>query len=545
MIGRHKILIGFNNKCFDQPILKKYEINFEYKIVLDLYEISAPKGDSGYGYYNKNKLPQMGYVLKNYNLKNICDELKLDEFGKGDIDYNIFKKDDWSDDELKEIQKYLKQDIILTKKLYEWYEEQFKPLKEMLPINEQNKLTHISASLSSLSYKIICNKAGLPIEWDDKKPKTKSFSGGHHINPRWNKAKGNIIEIDFCSAYPHALMMGNLFSPLNSCSGNEGVPSNLTRETEQSWNGKEYYQIEGTYNSREFGKVESALRDIFLERLKAKKEKDKPKNLSYKIIINSLYGLTGNYKFKSLYNPTTASDCTSIVRTWMKKLAKTLEENDFICLYGFTDSIFVQIPEESNKEELMFIVNSFIEDIKKTFPFPQDTFGIDIEEELKFIWFYAKNCYLFVTNDDKVKYKSTLLNSNTPKVVIEVFEKYMKPKIISELDVNFTKQELIIEIKKLLEKTPELSAEEWKVQNKETYKVRSSMQYQISNLYGKGMHQLIPNTKNIGAGKSSKLCSLEDFKSNNLSVEDIDLKKMSSHLKAFITKPQKNQEKIQ
>ena len=61
------------------------------------------------------------------------------------------------------------------------------------------------------------------------------------------------------------------------------------------------------------------------------------------IIINSLYGLTGNTSFKTLYNHITASDCTSMVRTWMKKLSKILEENGFQVLYGFTDNIMVKM----------------------------------------------------------------------------------------------------------------------------------------------------------------------------------------------------------
>lgn len=530
LISRHKVLVGFNNKSFDQPIIeKKFEDDiFNYKIIIDLFEISAPKGSGGFGTYNKNRLVQMGYKLKNYSLKNIINKLKLDEKSKGDIDYNIFRKNKWNKEEIKEIKKYLKQDIDITKKLFEWYEKQFKPLEKLLPSESRRKFVHLKSSLSSLGYQIICNKAGIPVEWDDSKSKsTKSFTGAHHINPRWNLEKGNIIEIDFTSAYPHALMMGNLYSP-----------------SKDGWNGDGYFNVQGTYNNKKLGKIEMALKEIFEERLKAKKNKDKTKNLSYKIVINSIYGLTGNRVFKSIYNPTTASDCTLIVRTWLKKLAKTLEENGFICLYGFTDSIFIKIPNESNKEELMLVVNKFINKVKENVPFPMDTFGMEVEEELKMIWFVAKNCYLFVTNDGGVKYKSTLLNTNTPKVIMKVFENYMKPKIIKELDVNFTQTKLLEEIKKLISKDIELAAEEYRVGDKSNYKVKTSIHYQISDKYGEGSHFLIPNTKNVGVGRSKstkktnavRYCSIEDFKKKKLKVEDIDLKKLISHIKPFIRK---------
>jgi len=44
------------------------------------------------------------------------------------------------------------------------------------------------------------------------------------------------------------------------------------------------------------------------------------------------------------------------------------------------------------------------------------------------IWFIAKNCYLFITTDNEIKYKSTLLNGNTPEIIMKLFEDYMKPK---------------------------------------------------------------------------------------------------------------------
>jgi DNA polymerase elongation subunit (family B) len=532
IIARHKIFIGFNNKDYDNPIIKN---NFnddnilDYKVILDLLEISAPKGGKEYGKFRKNKLIQMGIKLKNFTLKNIIEKLKLDDSGtKGDIDYTIFQKDEWTAEEIIEIKIYLKQDIELTRKLFEWYDEQFSPLKKFLPQKDQDNFLYLKSSLAVLAYNIICNKAGLPVEFGEKTPGSgRSYAGGHHIEARQEISVGNIIEVDFTSAYPHAIMMGNLHS--------------FVGEDDEGWSGDNYYNIQGKYNSKEQGKIELALKEIFLERLKAKREGDKPKDKSYKIIINSHYGTSGNPIFKSIYNKKTASDCTSIVRTWMKKLAQILEINDFNCLYGFTDSIFVLIPDGSSKEELMYKINQFIEEAKFHVPFPMDTFKMEVEEELKMIWFVAKNCYLFVTNENKIIYKSTLLNTNTPKAVMKLFEDYMTPIIIEKLDIPFTKKELEIELRSILEKDINLAAQEYKVVELSDYKVESSLHYQISKKYGSGRHFLIPNKQGIGVGlgKSTKKkrgirhCSMEEFKSNNLKINDIDLKHLLSHLKSF------------
>jgi DNA polymerase elongation subunit (family B) len=530
IIAGHKILVSFNGKAFDNPIIQnnlKEDNLFDYKVLVDLYEISAPKGSKNYGKYNKNKLIQMGYKLKNFTLKSIIELLKLDDKGtKGDINYEIFQQETWVDLEIIEIKKYLKQDIDLTKKLFEWYHEQFKPLIKFLPQKDQDNFLHLKTSLAVLSYNIICNKAGLKPEFGDEKSR-QSFAGGHHVEPRWDLVKGQIYEIDFASAYPHAIMMGNLQSPV--------------KEDEDGWGGDGYYKLEGKYNKKERGKIELAINEIYDERIKAKKEGDKPKDKSYKIVLNSYYGLSSSPLFKSVYNRVSASDCTSMVRTWIKKLAKILEENNFKCLYGFTDSIFVLVPPHLEKKHLMFLVDDFIKEAKEHVPFQLSSFKMGVEEEIKMIWFVAKNCYLFVTNKNEIKYKSTLLNTNTPKAVMKLFDEYMKPIIIEKLDIPFTKKELEDKIKSYLEKEPELAAQEYKVSELSEYKVESSLHYQISKKYGPGRHFLIPNKKNVGVGlsKSTKKkigirhCTMKEFNENNLKIDDINLTHLLSHVKSF------------
>jgi len=532
ILSKHRVFVGFNNKGFDNPILENNGCGIgNYKIIIDLFEMSAPKGNSDYNKYFKNKLKQMGVDINKFSLKNIIEVLKLDKTNKGDIDYKIFQKNKLSEKEILDIKKYLKQDVVLTKKLFEWYEEQFKPLKELLNFKDQKNYKHLTSSLSSLAYMIMCNKSGLELEWGEREEGVarKSFAGGHHIEPRWKKIKGNIVNIDFTSAYPHALMMGNLYSP-----------------EKEGWNGKPYFNIEGTYNKTEMGKIEKSLQEMFMLRLKAKKSKDKIKSQAYKICINSLYGLTGNPIFKTFYNPTTASDCTHIVRTWLKKIAKKLEEDGFKILYGFTDNLIVEIPNNLTEEYLMDVVRTFIEEVKSNMPFPLETFNMELDTRMKFIWFVAKNCYLWVTDKDEVKYKSTLLNKNTPKVIMQVFNEYMKPKIIEKLDVNFSKKELLEQIITILEKDISFSGEEYKVGDLTSYKVKTSLQYQISEKYGKGSHFLIPNTAMVGIGKSKgtkknkpiRYCTVKEYNNNKLKIKDIELKRVLQHIKPFIKNKQ-------
>lgn len=542
IIDKHKYIVGFNNMNFDNPITEKFAKSevFKYKIIVDLWECLAPQGNGGFGKYNKNRLGNMNIKLNDYKLKTICEHLDLTKYGtKEDIDYDIFKKDTWTLQEQAEIKQYLFRDIKLTKDLFEWFEKQFEPLTKLMDKEDVRKLKHLKASLASLAYSIICYNSKIPIEFAEEKPlDLKSYSGGHHINPRWDLVTGNIIEIDFASAYPHAMMMGNLYSPSN-----------------KGWNGAGYYDIEGTYKNTDMGSVESTIYKIFKERLKAKQSGDKHKQMAYKLIINSAYGLTGNWKFKSLYNLTSVSDCTLIVRTWMKKLAQHLEENGFTCLYGFTDSIFVKIPETLTKNDLMDLVEDVIEEFKSNMPFPLPTFKADVEEEIKMIWFVTKNCYLFITKNNEVKYKSTLLNKNTPQAVMKVFEEYIKPKMIKELDVNFSEEELVYQLKSVISSNHELASQKYNVSSLESYNSTTHINYQIAEVYGQGTHFLIPNTKMIGIGKDKgtkkripvRHCNIEQFKKNKLTTDDIDLSHLIKHLKPFIRKKvlPEGQEKLQ
>lgn len=527
LLNSHKIFCGFNLKKFDLPILERVlDLDFKYKIVIDLYEISAANHQLSKGRTNKNRLTQMGIIVKDYKLCTIAKELKFDVGLKGDIDYAIFQKEKWSKLEITEIEKYLKQDVDITKSLFEWYDRQFTPLKAMLTPEDRRKFNHLKSSIAVLGYRIICNRAGLDVEWQEKSAvKKTSFSGGHHIEPRYKKVVGDIVTVDFNSAYPHAMMMGNLFS-----------------HSAEGWDGDGYFKVKGCYDNLKQGEVEKALAHVYNLRLKAIQNQDKIKDKSYKLVINSLYGITGNPVFKTLYNPTTSADCTSIVRTWLKRLAMTLEQEGFTVLYGFTDSCMVKIPPESSKKELMYVIDKFLSDVKSHMPFPRDTFKLEIEREMKFVWFVAKNCYLWIDVNDKVDYKSTLLDVNTPEGVIKLFKNYISDKIVRELDVKFSEIELQKELLKILKEDIELTSEEYKCSALENYKVKTSLQYQITKRYGPGTHYLIPNLKGIGVGRAVstrkkigvRYCTIEEFTKHNLRVTDIDISQSMKRLKPFI-----------
>jgi len=512
-IKKHKVLVGYNLKSYDKVVLENFGCNLKFNVILDLWEALAPKGDGEFGKYNANRLHDINpeLQLKNYKLKTIVEALKLDTEGtKGEVDYNLLKEKEWTPEQRKEIETYLSQDLLITKKLFDWYVNIFKPLEEFLPKVDVEKYKHLSCKTASLSYKVLCNLTGLKEEYTDyeqsKKLKQEAprILGGHHIHPRLEKVRGLIVCRDFVSHYPTTLLMYNL----------------LKKD------------------------IAEALHKILKERLEAKKKGDKATALALKVPLNSIYGTLGNPSFKHLYNPQSANDCTRIGRELLKRYAKTLDVAGFIPLYGFTDSVYVGIPKGLSEQDLDLVTRYYIEQVKKEAPNQIDSFGLGIDGKYKFIWFIEKkdNNYLCVTQDNKIKMKGgALFDINTPQSVMKIFDDYISPKIIKELDVNFTEEELTDKLKEILINNPELSAEEYSVKDKTSYKTTTSLYYQISDRYGSGKHLLIPNIANVGVGRSEdkKYCTYEEFKEHNLTIDSLCMDKMIKYLSPFYSTKEK------
>lgn len=504
-IKSHNVLIGFNIKKYDFPILERFGCDLEKKPRLDLYEALAPKGDRGYGRSNKDRLHDINpsLELKNYKLKTIVETLKLDKKGKEEIDYNIFKKNKWTKTEIKKIEKYLKKDLEITYKLFKKYRDVFKPLEPYLDKKTLTLLHHLSCTSGSLSYKVLCNLSDIQEEYNEnyKRKELKKIApkieGGHHIHAKWEKVRGKIYCKDFTSHYPTILIMYNLLDK----------------------------------------KQIKAVQKILLERLKAKKQGNKGLALALKVPLNSFYGIVGNPTFKNIYNPKAAKKCTEIGRTLLKRYAQTLDIAGFIPLYGFTDSVYVGIPNQTNKQDLDLVTEYFTEKEQKKAPNQIESFGLGDDGYYKFMWFIDKkdNQYLTVTNENEIKIKGGLFDVNTPKAIHKLFRKYIKPKILKELDVDFDEEELKTELKKILKDNPELSAGSYSVKETKYYNSKTCLNYNISKKYGPGTHKLIPNTSKIGPGKKTSYCSLEDYHKNKLKVKDISLERMMRYLKPFYT----------
>ena len=559
IIKKHKFFVGFNSMQYDNAVLynngfqdsinlNKYgDGRIKYCIDIDLMQIIKNRATS-----MKIKQGMLGDLLMSHSLDFITKLLGLvnEDDGKiKDFDYDILQKENLSSDDMKNIWIYLKRDLEVTKKLYEWVENYFDSFKSFLKQEDVDKKAHITSNISVFAYKAICNELGWDEEYEHGTNHEK-YGGGYVAYPAGEQFEGDIFCLDYKSAYPHAFAQCNLFSPATS-----------------GWNGNGKFKVKGIYNNKEMGAIEKLLMKFYNQREEFKKNKD-PREYSIKIIINTFYGLTGNPAFKHIYNPVGAADCTRLVRQWVLLARKRFREAGFEIIYTDTDSVYIKIPK-GEKEKLLQVKQYIIDEIKANVPFPQPTFDLGIDDEISHMWFfkgkssnddenngddftsddddfvnrhlgYMKKNYIYLTTDGEVKYKNLGVKKKSASLLTrKIFNDFIIPKIKEEKKVKWEKKYFEKLINDLLQQDLTLATTRYKVNDCSVYKNCSQLQSQISKRYGSGIHKLIKNKK-IGVGIGSKYCSIEEFKENNMDIKDIDLSGVWSELGYFIEeeKPQ-------
>lgn len=196
LIDAHKFLVGFNNVAYDNPILIREGFdNLQYKIVIDLRQIFKMRSSQ-----MMIKKGMLGDLLMQYSLDFITKTIGLvdDETSKMKIDYNVFRKNEWTAMETNMILKYARRDIDVTKKLYEWVENYFASFKPYLNEVDVGKKVYLTRSLAMIAYKAICKELG----WNDDKGEYTNgvhsrIAGGYVSFPAGKQFEGNIFALDF------------------------------------------------------------------------------------------------------------------------------------------------------------------------------------------------------------------------------------------------------------------------------------------------------------------------------------------------------------
>lgn len=174
LMREHRYLIGYNIKYFDLRIMAKFGIHANSNFCIDLYEIM------------KTRAPLFKDKIKSFKLDAICKMFGI--VGKTHIDFGKA-----SDEELAI---YNKNDVEITKALFEKLDDMFGSLKEYLNLEQKREYGHLLYSTGSFAYKAICNLTGIKEEYAEG-AEGAYYEGGFVAKPSMEVCKGNVICCDF------------------------------------------------------------------------------------------------------------------------------------------------------------------------------------------------------------------------------------------------------------------------------------------------------------------------------------------------------------
>ena len=518
VINSHRVIIGFNNKNFDDPIITNHGMSLEYKTIMDLRRVLWNPDFRKVNRKGVIQLPNgmsLEKATSSNSLKNVCKALDFD-VAKGDIDYKIFRQESWTDAEVKSIEQYLIKDLMLTKKLFEYLLKYFDNFREYVPESNIRKFHYIKSSLGSYAYSVICHLTGMEELYSEEYVPKLKYPGGFVKEITRKEAHGTILYLDFASLYPHIFIQCNLFS----------VP----QKGKPTWDGDNIFPVKGTYDCSKQGPIETVLKKMLLQRIEFKKNKD-PRQLALKIVLNTAYGLTGSPNFLQVHHAYNAEDCTQIGAHCIKYADKIFRDNGFEVLYGDTDSSFLFVPSDKTKDEALRLCKTIVESLQSHMPFPMGTWKLDLEDEIKHIWFFGKKNYAYINIKDELVIKGLpVIKGNASLLGQKIFDQ-LKPLMVENQSIKFDRVYIEMLIMDEIRKDFTIIAQLYKVRSPKDYKSQTSIQYQIAKEIGEGNHLLIPNKSYGNIGKVKNYLPISQYE--KLTMDDLILEKVYNELEPF------------
>jgi len=581
VLNQHNTFIGFNSEKFDIPVTKKNNLlqkkwfkQIDIQVVLGNNKIYGHKFRANYMGIDLKPIEINGKKYGPNTLMSMAKHFDL-EVLKGDIDYKIFHKEEWNEEETLEIKKYLRADVLITKKLFEKAINFWTIFTDWLYEEDIKKWTWLRSSMASLTYSAACRVKGVKTSFSNDKGESEEMGGRAIIPPQEETFGADYL--DEASKYPHTFAEFNLFSEVDVSSWSQ---EEIDKEISNGniWHGNEKFQVKGYYDIKKQGVMEKDIINKLKTRWEIKKilknfKKTGERNIivpeilkdlipnniltdeivkvlnglqyAIKIFANSLYGAVRSKLFEKIHTKNAGWDCCWIGQQIHEYVEEFFVSRGFKIIGGFTDSWFFESREGYNKNTIMNLANECMAELKKYMLFPADTHIIDHERFIDYIVYsydekkgkYKKNNYAFIS-EGKVKIVGfPIKKNNATKLAIHIFKKYLEPEGIKKNNLKFEKKYIEKIIKEELEQDITLSAINYNCNSAISYKKYSQIQAQISRAYLDnldGSIDLIPNTKYGKAGKGNKYCTIQESFDNNIEIGDLILDKVWNELSPFI-----------
>ncbi len=269
-------------------------------------------------------LLRMSFVnLDSYKLddaaKAILKEKKLIEHrNKGEVIDRLFKEDK------KKLAEYNLNDARLVYRILEKTKVvQMNIEKSMLTGMPLDRVNASIASLDSLYLRAL-NKKGYAAPSGSFKVKEERIKGGYVMESKPG-IYDFILVLDFKSLYPSIMRTFNV-DPFSYVEGGKG------KDLIVAPNGACFKNQEGI--------IGDIIKNLLIERDKARENKNELKRYAIKILLNSFFGVLANPNCR-FFNLNVANAITHFGQEIIKLTAKKIEEESYEVIYSDTDSCFV------------------------------------------------------------------------------------------------------------------------------------------------------------------------------------------------------------
>jgi DNA polymerase elongation subunit (family B) len=156
----------------------------------------------------------------------------------------------------------------------------------------------------------------------------------------------NVLVLDFKSLYPSIIRTFKI-DPMGLI---EGLKTVSEQELTHDKADNVISGFDGAYFSRKAHFLPDIIESLWLERDKAKLQKNAALSQAIKIIMSSFYGVLGSTGCR-FFDPRLSGSITKRSHEILKKTSVWIEKLGYQVIYGDTDSIFVSIGDEKSKRE--------------------------------------------------------------------------------------------------------------------------------------------------------------------------------------------------
>jgi len=150
----------------------------------------------------------------------------------------------------------------------------------------------------------------------------------------------NVLVLDYKSLYPSIIRTFNI-DPMGLIEGLEDYKHQRNEPIEG---------FDGAYFSRDKHFLPDIIESLWLERDKAKIEKNVALSQAIKIIMNSFYGILGSTGCR-FFDPRLSGSITKRSHELLKITKQWIEDQGYKIIYGDTDSIFVHVGENKTQKQ--------------------------------------------------------------------------------------------------------------------------------------------------------------------------------------------------